>query len=307
MGGGGLNSGYTFSSDIADKILKIQYQDNARFLSDINDLISALLAEMNARDADLANERLDKLAEILGDSIEIEAIRLGGSVAKSTSVEGISDLDALVVLTQEEATSASPREFRELFYNMLNDRLRRSEIEKIKQGVLAVTITYKDGMEIQLLPAFKNGKGLMIDSGDGDNWLSINPKMFMKKLTAANKKMGGALIPSIKLMKSIMSGLPKAKQMSGYHIEALAIEASASFKKGQSKVPREVLLHLISYASSNVLKPIPDITGQSRLVDSYLGRQGSIERRNVSQALSGVYRRLDAATTEEEWRKVLNA
>ena len=307
MGGSGGSSYSNYNVSVAKQVAEIQLQESERLLTDINEMIQELLLEFNARDAELTNERLDDLAKILGDSVELSTILLGGSVAKSTSVEGISDLDALFIIDHKDALSENPSTFRHEFYNMLYDNLSRAGVQSIKEGQLAVTVTYKDGMEIQLLPAYRHRGKIMIDSGNGKNWVATDPKIFKEKLTAANNKVNGALVPSIKLLKSIISSLPRPKQLSGYHIESLAIDAVSDYPSDKGKVTREVLMHVISKASDRVMRPIKDVTGQSKNVDEYLGSAGSVERRNVSQALSGIYRRLEAATSREEWRRVLNA
>ncbi len=307
MGGSGGTSYFSYSASVAKKVVEIQQQESERLLTDVNEMIQELLIELNARDADLANERLDDLAKILGDSVELSTILLGGSVAKSTSVEGISDLDALFILDHKEAISENPNVLRHEFYNMLHDNLSRAKVASVSVGQMAVTVIYKDGMQIQLLPAFRYRGKIMIDSGNGEKWIATDPKVFKEKLTAANDKVNNALIPSIKLMKSIVSSLPEPKRLSGYHIEALAIDAVSDYPSDKGKMPREVLMHIVSKASERVMRPIRDITGQSKNVDEYLGEAGSVERRNISQALSGIYRRLEAATSREEWRRVLNA
>ena len=106
-----------------------------------------------------------------------------------------------------------------------------------------------------------------------------------------------------KLMKSVVSTFPDQKQLTGYHIEAMALNAAKGYQG--RKTPKAFLLHLLGHAADRVLRPMADVTGQSRNVDAYLGKANSAERRNISQVLTGMKRRLEAATTVSQWRTVL--
>ena len=172
----------------------------------------------------------------------------------------------------------------------MHEKTGRGEIESIEKGSLAVTIKYTDGNEIQILPALRSGEEIKISSSDGKNWIKTNPEAFREKLTVANQQMNQALIPTIKLFKAIAAGLPQQKQITGYHAEALAIEAIRGYTG--PKTPRALILEILKHASQRVLDPIRDITGQSRNVDDYLGVARSVERRNVAQILSVIQRQL---------------
>lgn len=117
-----------------------------------------------------------------------------------------------------------------------------------------------------------------------------------------NAQLNQGLVPAIKLIKSINDELPQQKRLQGIHIEAMAVEAARKYSGPNT--PKALLIHILGYAADRVLKPVVDLTGQSRTVDSYLGGANSAERRNVSQALAGMKRRLEAATTVAQWRAV---
>ncbi len=150
----------------------------------------------------------------------------------------------------------------------------RGEVESIEKGSLAVTIKYTDGTEIQILPALRSGEEIKISSSDGKSWIKTNPEAFRENLTVANQQMNQALIPAIKLFKAIAAGLPQQKQITGYHAEALAIDAVRGYTG--PKTPRALVLEILKHASQRVLEPIRDITGQSRNVDDYLGAQEAL-------------------------------
>ena len=156
---------------------------------------------------------------------------------------------------------------------------------------------------LQLLPALRTGNTIFIASPDGKSWQETKPHIFQRALTRANINMNQALVPTIKLLKSINAGLPQQKQLSGYHIETLAVDAVQDYDG--LKTPRTLLTHVLGCAAQRVLRPMSDVTRQSPNVDSYLGEANSVPRRNISQTLGGIKRRLETATTLFQWSGVL--
>jgi len=223
-------------------------------------------------------------------------------VAKHTDVDGLSDVDALVTLDRQDLIGKPPKEVLDTFLRTLLDKLPRADVQSIEKGRLAVTVTYEDGLEIQLLPALRTRQTIAIASADGNDWSDTKPRIFERELTRLNTRLNFALVPTIKLFKSIISTLPEQKRLSGYHVESLVADAAKDYDG--VKTARAFLLHALDQAAQRVLKPLRDTTGQSRTVDAYLGPAGSLERRNVSLALSGMKRRLEAATTVAQWRAV---
>lgn len=306
MGGSSGDRFRAPSPDVAKRIEEAREREVSRLNSLVNDYLSELLAAFNARDSKLDSQRLDEIAEILDDVIEIDRLLLGGSVAKHTDVDGVSDVDALVVLDPKEFAGKTPEQVRRAFFAELHDRLPRSEVREVIVGSMAVTVRYKDGREIQLLPALKSGsRSVKIPTPDGARWSEISPRQFQAALTRANEKLGRSLVPAIKLLKSMNSDLPPQKRLSGYHIEALAVDSARTYSGGN--VAREVLIHLCKHAAARVLSPIADVTGQSRTVDSYLGGANSAQRRIASQAFAGMARRLESAASLSEWRAVFGS
>jgi len=290
------------SEELIRKIEQAQEQERQRLDSDVNDFLQKLLARFNDRNVEETQRRLADLEKILGDEVEVDRVLLGGSVAKHTAVDGISDVDALVILRREDLAGKSAQEILDIFYETLNRTLPRNEVEAIDKGHLAVTIKYRDDTEIQLLPALESGQAIHIAASDGQGWNDTKPKLFQRELSRANARLSQGLVPAIKLMKSIVSDFPKQKQITGYHIEALAVEAAAGYRGPTA--PKILLIHVLDFAAQRVLTPLTDKTGQSRTLDTYLGVANSIERRNISQALEGMKRRLEAATTVSQWRSV---
>ena len=300
MSGGGSDRYFVpVSEDLARKIERARERERLRLDGDVNRLLAGLLAHFNDRDTQAASERLTMLKDVLRDVAEIDQILLGGSVAKHTAVSGLSDIDALVILDRKDLAGKSPKAMLDQFFEELNRELHRSDVASVEKGKLAITVKFQDGTEIQLLPALRSGQTISIAAADGKNWNDTQPQRFQRELTRANSRLNGGVVPAIKLFKSLNAMLPDQKQLTGYHMESLALDATRGYKGEET--PRSLLLHFLGHASDRVLSPIQDKTGQSRTVDSYLGKAQSLERRNISQTLAGLKRRLEAATSVAQW------
>ena len=309
MGGSG---GGVFGGDYTpEKYKKIiresreQTQD-AGFETEVNGKIGELLAEYQ-RNTEATSEHLSEIKEIIEEDIggTLE-MRFGGSVSKHTYVEGLSDVDVLVVIDKSELAGASPEEVLNYIKTKLEAQNLRN-VEDIRTGNLAVTVKFKDGEEIQLLPAVKKYEGYKIPVQNGQNWSNvIRPDKFATKLTQINQDNGGKVVPVVKLAKDIISRLPKDQQLSGYHVESLAIEV---FKNYHGPNTHKAMLRYFFENSKNLVKsPIKDKTNQSIHVDDYLGNEKSQERMRMSYSLDRISRRMrtaDEVGSIEEWKKII--
>jgi len=291
MGGSG-GRGY-FSSDpkkVAQELQASQDTTDAQeFDALCNQTLQSYLAEFNSRDAEEISRRLEQIKEILSEDIEGTIdLRFGGSVAKHTFVNGLSDVDSLVLINKSDLADLTPDQAKEFFLARLKGGLPDATVT---QGDLAVTIDFGD-LQIQLLPALKTRGGYRIANPDG-GWSDIRPQEFTRALTASNEHNGFKLVPTIKLAKAIVDNLPDRQRLKSYHVEALAIEAFGDYKGSQNY--KDMLLHFFSEASSRVGQPLKDPTGQSAHLDEYLGPTGSLERRLVADALDRVARRIKNA------------
>jgi len=268
--------------------------------SNVNDLLNEILAKANQRAPEKTKEYLNKLRKIVSSDIEVEQLLLAGSVAKNTYVDELSDIDALAILDRADLAGKSSKEVLSEFYHSLKSSLIANVV---KQGKMAITVTYADGAEIQMLPALRSGNRVLIPQRDASRWNETQPHRFQSRLSNANEKVDGALIPTIKLMKKIVASLPKQRQMTGYHCEALGLNAVKDYHGPNTC--KAMLVHILDSASKRVMHPIKDVTGQSRVVEDYLGNAESTERRVVADALAGVARRLKAATTVKQWKRVI--
>lgn len=302
---GGSGGGY-FRSDpekIKKKLRDSEANtENTAYEAQVASLLSDLLANLNGRDYEATNLHLSEIKKAIEMDIDGTVdLLFGGSVAKHTYVDGLSDIDSLVILNDTELANKTPTAVKQYFAERLKERFPQTDI---KVGNMAVTLKFSDA-EVQLLPAVKSGENLKVADRTGQGWSRIRPKAFSEKLSGANQNAGSKVVPVIKLAKAIISNLPKKQQISGYHAESIAVNAFKAYS-GDVK-PKEMLKHFFSEASKTVKKPIRDSTGQSIHVDDYLGSANSLERRIVSDAFDRVNRRLKNADnfgSVGEWQKL---
>ena len=301
MGGsGGFFSSSSNIENLRSKIDEEKSKIREQTLEiEISKYLNELLVSANDRDIEAINKHIEVIKSALDKDIDGTVDLLyAGSVAKHTYVDGLSDIDSLVILNDSNLTNLTPSQVKDYFYKRLTERFPGRDI---KVGKLAVTIKFKDS-EIQLLPAVKSNNSVKISDVKGENWALINPTNFTKLLTKVNQEQGKKVIPAIKLAKSIISTLPENRQLSGYHIESLAIETFKNYQ-GTNTVSN-MLRDFFKVASDRVLTPIKDKTGQSIHVDDYLGNERSIHRRLVSDSLARVARKLESASSIEQWKDI---
>lgn len=271
--------------------------EDSRADAEINSLLQDKLAAFNDRDAETINSYLEAIESALSSEIEgFDRLLFGGSVAKHTYVDGLSDVDALVIL--KHGAEGSSEAAKELLRDTISARVPRTEIDDIRIGQLAVTLRYRDGTEIQLLPAVESAEGVRIPSRDG-GWKAIRPREFSRMLTEANQRQGGGVVPAIKLAKAAITNRMEDRALSGYHIEALAVSAFSDYTG--PRTPRAMLRHLLRHASEKVLSPLPDPTGQSSFVDASLGTASSMARRSAARELRRIADTVESSRSMSEW------
>ena len=286
-GGGGRYYSSSSGTSVSDAVTASNYDANA------NAYLQELLAAFNDRDVDAINRHIATLQQAVEREIEGEVKTLfGGSVRKHTYVDGLSDIDILMIVNNSSLATATPAQVLTYLEQRITARLNHYGVQ-VKAGDLAVTVRYADGVEIQLLPALRTATGVRIAGKDG-RWSNVvRPQEFAKKLTAVNQQQNGKVVPVIKLFKGLQTQLPSNDQLKGYHIESLAIEAFRAYNGRQT--PKDMLQHFVKFAARQVNTQVKDTTGQSLHVDDYLGAAGSVERQRVSLSLTRLSTKLVAA------------
>ena len=304
--GGGRTGGYLSAHDLDVLQEKARQRlANSRTDSVVNSLLQQALTSINDRDTERINSRLEAIEQSLGDKLdEVDRLLFGGSVAKHTYVDGLSDIDALVLLSGESLSSLDPAEVRGDFATALMQSLPQGDVQSIREGKMAVTVAYRDGTEIQMLPAIRTGGEIAVSSSDGEAWSTIRPRDFAQALTEANQRQGSAVVPAIKLAKSILASQLGDAGLSGYHVEALALAAFRQYSG--PRTPKAMLTHLVNSASRDVLHPIQDVTRQSRYVDESLGARRSPARQALSRRLFRIARTMANSQSVDDWRALLD-
>ena len=305
MGGsrGGYFSGSLTPDDLAKRIREAEGKaHDDTFETVVGEHLSSLLADFNDRDVEGTREVFDQIKADLENEIDgtIDTL-FGGSISKHTYVDGISDVDALIVLNNSELADKSPSEVKSFLADCLRNRYGKAAVH---EGVLAVTVSVQEE-SIQLLPALRHGEGVKIAGSDGRNWSKVNPHGFANALSKANQGLGGKLVPCIKLIKAIVATLPEKRQITGYHTESMAIKVFEGYDG--PKTTKSMLRHFFEQVPSHVTKLIRDSSGQSVHVDEYLGAENSLERRIVADALSRIGRKIrnaDGAISLDQWKEL---
>ncbi len=294
MGGGGGSYNWN-PQDLARQVREAEKQvQSEAFQTELSGLLTTLLARFNDRDTDLVRRRLDSITNVLEKVLQGKIDQIfGGSVAKHTYVDGLSDVDCLMILNDTNLGESGPQVALKELAGVLSKKLK-TPVE-ISTGQLAVTLRYDDGMELQLLPAVRTDSGLKIPSSrDADRWSHIDPQRFQQALTRRNNECNGKLVPTIKLAKAIIGQLPAAQQLSGYHVESLAIDAFRGYDG--PKIASAMLPYFFEKAKERVLTPMTDSTGQSVHVDAYMGNANSAERINAGHILGRIAKRMANAS-----------
>jgi hypothetical protein len=129
--GGGRGGGSYFNSDpkLADQKLKAAQSktDDATYTTDCNLALNSLLSNYNNRDAGSHTALLEAIKGHLGAEIEGSVdVRFAGSVAKHTYVDGLSDIDTLVMLHRSELAELSPQEAKDYWRSAFAKSCRMS-------------------------------------------------------------------------------------------------------------------------------------------------------------------------------------
>ena len=283
-------------------------QPNQPSLTDaeINGCLRDLLRVYNARDT----QAVSRHVQVLRDSLELkddDVIRtlFGGSVSKHTAINGLSDVDILVIVNDSSLSGESPAAIIRLMAQRIRQRLPQT---KVRPGDLAVTVRYADGIEVQVLPAIRTRSGVRIADPKINSWSNVvYPERFARKLTQVNQRNDGKVIPTVKLAKGLAAHMISSEkdQISGYHMESLAIEAFRNYQGPHDM--KSMFRHFTDFSSRAVTNPITDPTGQSRHVDEYLGHKGSDQRQRASESFKRMLRRFDACITKENIENLFGA
>ena len=267
---------------------------------EFNSYCENLLVRYNRRNTTATRRHVEHLCTILRqEGNHVLQTMFGGSVRRGTDVNGLSDVDVLLMVNDSSLANRPPADV----INHVEATIRRRLPQNpVRAGNLAVTVEYSDDTEVQLLPAIRrSGGGFRIAEPRATTWSNVvQPDNFARKLTDVNQARGGRVVPVVKLAKAIADCFisRRSRKISGYHMESLAIE---SFRKyDESLDPMSMLIHLFGNSINLVMAPIVDSTGQSRCVDEYLGAARSRPRQRASTYFGQMRAMVRSARTRRE-------
>lgn len=303
MGGSGGSFLGGNPRELADKLRKAEQEtDDQAFRTEVEKALGQVLSGANDRDTDAVARHLGTIQQALEKEIGgVVEVLFGGSVAKKTYVDGLSDVDALVVVNESELAAADPKTVCDYMLQRLSERLEG----RVEPDGFAISVHFAD-VTVQVVPAIRRGSDYLLPSDDCTQWSRANPDAFREALTTTNKACNGKVVPTIKLAKVLLADLPENRRPTGYHLENLAVKAFAGYQGPFT--PREMLHHFFSQAPELIRTPIRDRTGQSAHVDDHLGPKDSMERLVVADAVDRIGRRLrnaDGAKDLELWKRLL--
>ena len=126
----------------------------------------------------------------------------------------------------------------------------------------------------------ENGR-IRIANRENKGWSPpINVSAFTRRLTKINQINGKKVVPVIKLAKNLFSRLPQQYQLSGYHVEALAVDAFATYNGRYTLY--DMTKHLLDYSTKRVLTPMNDV---SHYIRDIAGRFSGSDATSVTKEL----------------------
>ncbi len=127
-----------------------------------------LLVQYNRRNVEAATRHIEGLCDILRQQGDVVQTMFGGSVRRGTYVNGLSDVDVLLIVNQSSLVNHPPAN---VIAHIRESVQRRMPLNLVTAGNLAVTVRYSDGTEIQVLPAIRRrGGGVRIAEPGSTTW-----------------------------------------------------------------------------------------------------------------------------------------
>lgn len=261
----------------------------------VENFLNEKLEDFNDHDYEKLNQHREQIERKLQSEFEnFEALLYGGSHSRYTDVNKLSDIDILAVLGDTSQIEESSNVAINNLVTLLRDRFPESNIQR---GKMAATIRFSDGIEIQVLPAYRDGDGFYIPNPADSRWVRTCPTRVANQLTGLNQQLSGKVVPVIKLAKAICYA--KGIEIKSYHLENIALQAFSVYT-GQ-KTQSQMLKHLFNQAKTLVLLPMSDPCGQSADITSNLT---SNERTKLAKGFSKLENSIETAMTSsslEPW------
>lgn len=301
--GGSSNFGGRFIPDLGSLMSQSEKETELkRKQTEVSNYLVDRLSEFNQRDTEsISRHREQILTRLQNDFGQSFGLKHGGSYSRRTYVDGMSDIDILITVAElpdESQPGDSSKGVIREFGRSLRERYPETSIQL---GRMAVTLAFADGVEIQVLPAFKSGDSFLVPDPSGQGWVRSNPKQFSDRLTSVNERCGGSLVPTIKLLKQICK--INEIDVSSYHLEAMCVNIFSNYR-GPSQYT-DMLEYFLGQAKGRIFSPTRDITGQSTFIDSEIL---PADRPRLSRSFEDLERIVHSANQNPDvsaWKEIL--
>ena len=230
--------------------------------------------ELTQSETERVAEKHTWLREKLREKLPVEDDFLTGSYARHTIIrpEGDAkfDVDFFLVFDKEEYGESSLEELLQTVRGALDIiKIEDLAIEEIRMQSRSVAVVYKDGFQIDVVPAIQIEKDKLYKIFDKKTLAAIdsNPKLHGEILTAANEATASnstkRLVPMIKILKHWKR--KECDYMKSFHLELLMIETLSSLTISSYS-------SAIAYFFANVdmQKPLIDPSNAENVIDAYL-------------------------------------
>src|SRR5215218_2656168 len=103
-GGGGFFGGDRKPDQLREEVRQAIEETNRKLVQvAVAELVGRLLATYNSRDYDAVAKRVAEIEAAVSEEVEgTEELLFGGSVAKRTYGDGLSDIDSLLIINRDE-------------------------------------------------------------------------------------------------------------------------------------------------------------------------------------------------------------
>ncbi len=157
-----------------------------------------------------------------------------GSYGRNTAID-TSDIDILVELPSnlfDRYNNLSGNSQSRLLQAVRNAILIAYPRSEVRADGQVVKIAFSDGMDIEIVPAFKSldGSYRYPDSNTGGSWKSTNPKVEQDAMALKNRSSNGLLYDTCKHIRFLRDNYFSSYHLSGIVIDSFVYEAIGNWR-----------------------------------------------------------------------------
>ncbi|WP_123985616.1 SMODS domain-containing nucleotidyltransferase [Streptomyces alfalfae] len=192
---------------------------------------------LSQHELDDALERAREICQFLSQGTAVQECKITGSMARSTAIQGFSDVDIVAALSPSSSARTTPYSIAARLLDTLRPRYREARISEN-----TVRISFTQGPDVDVIPAIPDtvnpngGVIYKIPSPDRSRWNTYAPEERNQRINRKSALLGNEFIHLIKIIKwwSKQHGQPIAS----YEIENIA---SATFSDRMPPITRAIV------------------------------------------------------------------